>query len=299
MAVLVVPMAVCWPSTDHTVHTVWVCVWGLHYRLLHWPGILPPLHHSACLPLCMLLCMQWLQVSILSVFPCTVSAPAIPSCELCGKGFSTFSWIFCGTGHSHRKTCLARHRAEYDAFPPSSLYKCSTCQKRLKVWPSSKLDESRCGFCDEEIINDDTNMHVCFPCAGKGPMNQNHLCNRHSLSQGRALTLVNWKDKDSGNFFKPVDEDDGLGDAGGGTADTVNEGTINIDPPGYEEATKFPTVSNWDDYRGNKTSKIIRQYSSGFKRMVSSSGSDAAEDLEAHNMLSYPRQPPTNPDIQR
>ena len=67
--------------------------------------------------------------------------------------------------------------------------------------------------------------------------------------------------------------------------ETIDQCDDDIDPPGYEEADSFPTVSAWDDYRINKTGNLIRQYSIRLVRMVSSGSASAAEDPEAQNTL--------------
>jgi len=264
--------------------------------------ILCTLISCVCCGDCIFGCMAGLALALLPciTFPiccaCICSACNGYSCEICGKGFSMFRWIYCGVSHSHRKSCLAKHRTEYNAIPSSSLYTCSTCQKPLKLWPSSRLEETRCTYCEVQIINDDTNLHVCFPCAGKGPYNQNHLCNRHGLTQG-GLTRVNWPDKE--NFFQPEDEGPAVSGEENNHQENRNEekSEVGIDPPGYEEATRYPTVSPWDDHTKNKTSQMIRQYSTGLKRMISSPSYDDSEDQEAQRMMAYPRQPPTNPHI--
>ena len=68
--------------------------------------------------------------------------------------------------------------------------------------------------------------------------------------------------------------------------ETINQCDYDIDPPGYEEADSFPTVSAWDDYRINKTGQLIKQYSRSLIRMVSYGSTSAAEDLEAQNSVS-------------
>ena len=70
-----------------------------------------------------------------------------------------------------------------------------------------------------------------------------------------------------------------------------------IDPPGYEEADSFPTVSAWDDYRIDKTGNLIRQYSIRLVRMVSSGSASAAEDPEAENTLPGHNDQPNMPNF--
>ena len=65
--------------------------------------------------------------------------------------------------------------------------------------------------------------------------------------------------------------------------ETIDQYDYDIDPPGYEEADSFPTVSSWDDYRINKTGQLIKQYSRSMIRMVSYGSDSATEDLEAQD----------------
>ena len=88
---------------------------------------------------------------------------------------------------------------------------------------------------------------------------------------------VNWEEE---NFFE-------------GT----HQQSYNVDPPGYEEALEYPTVSSWDENQKNKPQQLITQYSLRLNPMVSSSESESQEVPETQNMLSYPRQPSTNPDM--
>ena len=183
----------------------------------------------------------------------------------------------------------------YDSIPDSSLYKCATCRTKLKVWPKNKVARTRCTICFDEVINDGTNLHVCFTCSGRGRNDENHLCNSHSLSQEQNLTLVDWENDD--NIFVIANHDDNDEDAQimNQTRDQVlndeNDMADNA-PPGYEEAIKYPTVSTWNDYRRNKTNQLIRQYS-----RLASSGSSAVQDPEAQYMVSYPSQLSANQDI--
>jgi len=182
----------------------------------------------------------------------------------------------------------------YDNIPDSSLYKCATCRTKLKVWPRN-VARSRCTKCYEEIINDGTNLHVCFTCAGRGRYDENHLCNAHSLSEEPDLTLVDWENDD--NTFVIINHDDEEDDveAMSRMRDQVSNDENDMTdtaPPGYEEAVKYPTVSTWNDYRINKTNQLIRQYS-----RLASSGSSAIQDPEAQHMVPYPRQLSTNQNI--
>ena len=68
--------------------------------------------------------------------------------------------------------------------------------------------------------------------------------------------------------------------------ETIDQYDYDIDPPGYEEADSFPTVSTWDDYRINKTGQLIKQCSRSLIQMVSYGSTSAAEDLEAQNSVS-------------
>ena len=108
---------------------------------------------------------------------------------------------------------------------------------------------------------------------------------------------VNWADKE--NFFQPEDNDPGPSGQQNNHQDSENQDKSEggIDPPGYEEAVGYPTVSPWEDSKKNKTNQLIRQYSTGLKRMISSPSFDDSEDQESQRMMSYPRQPPSNPDI--
>ena len=108
---------------------------------------------------------------------------------------------------------------------------------------------------------------------------------------------VNWADKE--NFFQPEDNDPGPSGQQNNHqySETQDKNEIGIAPPGYEEAMRYPTVLPWDDPKKNKTTQLIRQYSSGLKRMISSPSYDGSEDQESQRMMPYPRQPLSNPDM--
>ena len=138
------------------------------------------------------------------------------------------------------------------------------------------------------IYNNGGNVHICFACAGEGSYTHHHLCNEHA--DGRNIIGVNWEVE---NFF--VTGSEGINQEA--EDEGTNQQTFDIEPPGYEEAAQYPTVSTWDEKLMNKPHQLIRQYSLGLKRMVSTSESETLEVPEAQNMLSYPRQPPGNPDM--
>ena len=110
-------------------------------------------------------------------------------CELCGKTFNDYTWIFRDQSKKHRKQCLRENRTEYDSIPDSSLYKCKNCHKDLKVWPVDKLEGTKCTKCDVDVTNDGTNIHVCFTCGGeRHKTDRNH--SKEAKSQATAKSLV-------------------------------------------------------------------------------------------------------------
>ena len=143
-----------------------------------------------------------------------------------------------------------------------------------------------------------TNLHVCFRCAGRGRYDTMHLCNNHMESL-TSLTMVIWEEFENVNEISFVNEEDSsvthndtsqvseqLAEIRENEDETIDQYDYDIDPPGYEEADSFPTVSSWDDYRINKTGQLIKQYSRSLIRMVSYGSTSAAEDLEAQNSVS-------------
>ena len=128
-----------------------------------------------------------------------------------------------------------------------------------------------------------------------------HLCNNHMESL-TSLTMVIWEKFENVNEISFVNEEDSsvaqnddlntrqvseqLAEIRENEDETIDQYDYDIDPPGYEEADSFPTVSSWDDYRINKTGQLIKQYSRSLIRMVSYGSTSAAEDLEAQNSVS-------------
>ena len=128
-----------------------------------------------------------------------------------------------------------------------------------------------------------------------------HLCNDHMESL-TSLTLVFWEEFNTENDISFVNEEDSSAaqndelntsqvseqyeETHGNEDETIDQYYYDIDPPGYEEADSFPTVSAWDDYRINKTGQLIKQYSRSLIRMVSYGSTSAEEDLEAQNSVS-------------
>jgi len=141
------------------------------------------------------------------VYPCVCASCAVPcciilcvtdkkSCDLCGKEIRMIEDdCDCFIGN-HRDECLEENRSEFDSIPPSTLYKCKTCVKPLKVWPVEKLLKGECRACDEEYENDGTNVHVCFTCQ-RTTYTKYHLCNNHHGLQPGEMRQVNFEDKDS------------------------------------------------------------------------------------------------------
>jgi len=125
-----------------------------------------------------------------------------------------------------------------------------------------------------------------------------HLCIYH-MESSTSLTLVMWEQFENKNGISFVNEEDSvdaqnddmntnqvsvqLADIRENEDETIDQYDYDIDPPEYEEADNFPTVSAWDDYRINKTGQLIKQYSRSLIRMVSYGSTSAAEDLEAQN----------------
>ena len=127
-----------------------------------------------------------------------------------------------------------------------------------------------------------------------------HLCNDHMESL-TSLTLVFWEEFNTENDISFVNEEDSSAvqnddlntsqvseqyeETHGNEDETIDQYYYDIDPPGYEEADSFPTVSAWDDYRINKTGQLIKQYSRSLIRMVSYGSASAAEDQEAQDSV--------------
>ena len=127
-----------------------------------------------------------------------------------------------------------------------------------------------------------------------------HLCNDHMESL-TSLTLVFWEEFNTENDISFVNEEDSSAaqnddlntsqvsehheETHGNEDETIDQYYYDIDPPGYEEADSFPTVSAWDDYRINKTGQLIKQYSRSLIRMVSYGSASATEDLEAQDSV--------------
>ena len=86
------------------------------------------------------------------------------------------------------------------------------------------------------IYNNGNNVHICFAWAGEGSYTHHHLCNEHA-EEGNIIG-VNWEAE---HFFVTGDE--------GMNQETEDEGTnqqtFDYDPPAYEEAAQYPTVSTW------------------------------------------------------
>ena len=127
-----------------------------------------------------------------------------------------------------------------------------------------------------------------------------HLCNDHMESL-TSLTLVFWEEFNTENDISFVNEENSSAaqnddlntsqvseqyeETHENEDETIAQYYYDIDPPGYEEADSFPTVSAWDDYRINKTGQLIKQYSRSLIRMVSYGSASAAEDLEAQDSV--------------
>jgi len=127
-----------------------------------------------------------------------------------------------------------------------------------------------------------------------------HLCNNH-MESSTSTTFVSWGEH--GNQMSFMSEErlrslvaqyegfntrqmsDQCIEIHENEDETIDQCDDDMDPPGYEEADSFPTVSAWDDYRINKTGNLIRQYSIRLVQMVSSGSASATEDPEAQNTL--------------
>lgn len=133
-------------------------------------------------------------------------------CELCGQKFRSNAIKEFSPAYTHKEACLKNNKSQLDQMPNSSLYKCKNCKNMLKLWPINKLEKSKCIKCENEIVNNGSNLHICFTCisvgtqhSGQGSekgcsskvINHNHwtnhhLCSRHT-EEGNVIE-VNFED---------------------------------------------------------------------------------------------------------
>ena len=157
-------------------------------------------------------------------------------CELCAKHFRNYQWNYRNGALKHRRKCLRENIEDYNNIPDSTLYKCNKCLKNLKVWPADKLQNIQCTYCKKIVINNGTNVHVCFRCAGSFILQDPfkfHICSDHQ--QTRHVVEITWE---------PESVDFGLSVTNNhSNTDPPDIDTEDIALPTYEEAMEFPNVS--------------------------------------------------------
>ena len=110
-------------------------------------------------------------------------------CELCGQIVSV---------REHRYKCPNLE----PTMPNSTLYSC-------KSWPADCLAVSQCDKCEEKIVNNGRNLHVCFTCPKTHVSHRQHLCNDHGDVHLQRVVLVDFsKAVETEEFLpsEPVEE---------------------------------------------------------------------------------------------
>ena len=119
-------------------------------------------------------------------------------CELCSQIVSD---------GEHRYKCPNLERLT--TMQNSTLYSCKSCSARLKLWPADCLAVSQCTKCEEKIVNNGRNLHVCFTCPRTHVSHRQHLCSDHRDVHLQRVVLVDFsKAVETEEFLpsEPVDE---------------------------------------------------------------------------------------------
>ena len=163
-------------------------------------------------------------------------------------------------------------------MPNSPLYSCKSCNnKPLKLWPADCLAESQCMKCEEKIVNNGRNLHVCFTCPETHVSHRQHLCGEHGDVHLQRVVLVDFAKAIQSS--DPVETDEFLPSE----ADKVEErGEVLTRQPSWQQKISSARRSN--------PLQMARQTSMKLKRMTStSSTSQRMDGLDEEHLLAPPQ----------